>query len=88
MGLGFASLVGAGLILAAWTVISTVRQYFRLRHFKGPPTSGLSKWWLMRSVGGGRTHLDLYEVCEKYGGLATLQVASQSEKTRPKKRVS
>lgn len=65
----FASAAGVALLLVVWSAISTARQYIRLRHIKGPPSSGFSKWWLIRSVGGGRTHLDLYEVCEKYGIL-------------------
>lgn len=58
------------LLLLAWSVIATLRQYFRLRHFKGPFSTGISKLWLIRAVGGGRTHLDLYEACEKYGSIA------------------
>ncbi|KAK4069810.1 transcriptional regulator family: Fungal Specific TF [Purpureocillium lilacinum] len=45
---------------------STLRQYLRLRHIPGPPSAGISQWWLIRAVGGGRTHLDLYEACQKY----------------------
>jgi hypothetical protein len=63
------SVGGAAALLLAWSIISTIRQYFRLSHFKGPLSAGFSQWWLIRSVGGGRTHLDLYEVCEKYGEL-------------------
>ncbi|KAK1771973.1 pisatin demethylase [Phialemonium atrogriseum] len=65
-----ASLAAVALLLVVWTIFSTVRQYFRLRHIKGPAGTGISKWWLIRSVGGGRTHLDMYEVCEKYGSTA------------------
>lgn len=69
-----ASLAAVALLLVVWTVFSTVRQYFRLRHIKGPAGTGISKWWLIRSVGGGRTHLDMYEVCEKYGMLAVAEI--------------
>ncbi|KAF6835612.1 benzoate 4-monooxygenase cytochrome p450 [Colletotrichum musicola] len=50
-------------------VVSVVRQYLRLRHVKGPPSTGFSKWWLIRTVYGGRAHLDFYEAYEKYGPL-------------------
>ena len=65
------ALAGVTLIISVWTAISTIRQYFRLQHIKGPRSAGFSKWWLIRAVGGGRTHLDLYEACEKYGMPAT-----------------
>jgi len=62
-----------GLVLAAfslyltWLTASTLRQYFRLRHIRGPRIAGFSKIWLARSVLGGRMHLDLIEAIEKYG---------------------
>ncbi|KAK1996445.1 cytochrome P450 [Colletotrichum falcatum] len=59
----------AASVLVAYTVASVVKQYLRLRHIKGPPGTGFSKWWLVRAVGGGRTHLDFYEACEKYGSI-------------------
>lgn len=48
-------------------VFRIARQYFRLRHFKGPRSTGISKFWQLKSVIGPRTHLDLSEVCDKYG---------------------
>lgn len=65
------------LLLLAWSVIATLRQYFRLRHFKGPFSTGISKLWLIRAVGGGRTHLDLYEACEKYGSSIHVQCTAR-----------
>lgn len=62
-----ATFAAVALLIAGWSLISTIRLFNRLKHIKGPPLAGLSEWWLARSVGGGRTHLDLYEVCEKYG---------------------
>jgi hypothetical protein len=56
--------------LVAWFILSSLRQYFRLRHIPGPPGAGLSKWWLIGRITSGRTHLDYYEVCEKYGPIA------------------
>lgn len=58
-----ASVVAILLFLLA----SVITQYFRLRHIPGPPSAGFSKWWLIRRITSGRTHLDYYEVCEKYG---------------------
>ncbi|KAH7113658.1 hypothetical protein B0J13DRAFT_681726 [Dactylonectria estremocensis] len=55
----------AALLLTTWLVVSTIRQYVRLRHIKGPPMAGLTQAWLIRCVGSGRTHLDLWEVCQK-----------------------
>lgn len=64
------ALVGAAaLIFVVWYIVSTIRQYLRLRHFNGPTIAGFSQIWLIRCVGGGRTHLDLHEVCQKYGML-------------------
>ncbi|EEY20300.1 pisatin demethylase [Verticillium alfalfae VaMs.102] len=65
-----AVLAGSTLLFALWTAVSVFRQYLRLRHIRGPRLAGFSQWWLVRRVGGGRTHLDLYEVCEKYGDIA------------------
>ncbi|WQF85885.1 Putative cytochrome P450 [Colletotrichum destructivum] len=65
----YASVAVAVLMLIAYAVVSTVRQYTRLRHIRGPPSAGLSKLWLIRAIGGGRAHLDFYEACEKYGPI-------------------
>ncbi|OHE95151.1 cytochrome P450 [Colletotrichum orchidophilum] len=65
--LTYASIAVSAFI--AYNVVSITRQYLRLRHIKGPPSAGFSKWWLVRAVGGGRTHLDFYEACEKYGSI-------------------
>lgn len=63
-----AVLIGAaGLLFITWYVVSTIRQYLRLRHIKGPLVAGFTQVWLIRCVGGGRTHLDLWEACQKYG---------------------
>ncbi|POR38486.1 Pisatin demethylase [Tolypocladium paradoxum] len=65
-----ASLAAAVLLVVLWSTISTLRQFWRLRHIPGPPSAGFSQWWLVRAVGGGRTHLDLYEACQIYGSVA------------------
>ncbi|KAF9872377.1 cytochrome P450 [Colletotrichum karsti] len=56
-------------LLVLYVVASTIRQYARLRHVRGPPSAGFSKWWLVRTVYGGRQHLDFYEAFLKYGPL-------------------
>lgn len=60
----------AAAVFAIWYFASTINQYLRLRHFKGPTIAGLTQIWLIRCVGGGRTHLDLQDVCEKYGTVS------------------
>jgi hypothetical protein len=56
------------LVVAAKTILT----WYRLRHFKGPFWAAFSKWWLVRHVVGGSTfHLDVYDVCKKYGVLET-----------------
>jgi hypothetical protein len=56
-----------GVVLVLWYVVSTIHQWARLCHFKGPTIAGFSQLWLISRVGGGRTHLDLWETCKKYG---------------------
>jgi cytochrome P450 len=57
-------------VLFSWLLLSTIQQYYRLSHIPGPPGTGWSKWWLIGRITSGRTHLDYYEVCEKYGSIA------------------
>ncbi|EJT78992.1 hypothetical protein GGTG_04083 [Gaeumannomyces tritici R3-111a-1] len=51
------------LVLALWTYSS----WSRLRHIPGPPSAGLSKWWMFRSSISGNMHLALKDVVDKYG---------------------
>ncbi|RKK82857.1 hypothetical protein BFJ68_g16399 [Fusarium oxysporum] len=60
----------AGIIILICYVVSTIRQWARLRHFRGPAIAGFTQLWLISKVGGGRTHLDLWEACKKYGDIA------------------
>lgn len=62
-----ALLTPAVAVCVAYLLVSRIRQYFRLRHIPGPPGAGFSKWWLIGRITSGRTHLDYFEVCEKYG---------------------
>ncbi|KAG6096819.1 hypothetical protein E4U30_001212 [Claviceps sp. LM220 group G6] len=56
----------------AWLSVSLYRQYKRLSHIPGPRSAGFSKWWFVKATLSGRTHLDLYQVCEKYGQIARI----------------
>ncbi|RDW68159.1 hypothetical protein BP6252_09555 [Coleophoma cylindrospora] len=49
-----------------------LRAWFRLRHVHGPFSASFSNFWLIRHVSAGVMHLDLAEVCEKYGSLARI----------------
>ncbi|KAF7558832.1 hypothetical protein G7046_g5333 [Stylonectria norvegica] len=62
------ALIFVGIVL--WSLTSTLRQYNRLRDFKGPFIAGFSKWWLIKTVGGSRAYLDFWEVTRKYGSIA------------------
>ncbi|KAG9502258.1 hypothetical protein J7337_005084 [Fusarium musae] len=67
------SIAIAGLVaifVTLWSVLSTWPQYNRLREFKGPRLAALSKWWLIKKVGGGRAYLDFWEVTKQYGSIA------------------
>src|ERR1700744_1720180 len=57
----------ACLVLVVYTLVSTARSYWRLRHFKGPPLAAFSHLWYIRAALSGRGHLYLSEVCTKYG---------------------
>ncbi|KAK0610034.1 pisatin demethylase [Bombardia bombarda] len=57
----------SGLIL--WWIVSSIRQYIRLRHFDGPPTAAFSVLWLLWKTSGPRAHLEYYEACKKYGNI-------------------
>ncbi|KDN62705.1 putative cytochrome P450 [Colletotrichum sublineola] len=67
-------------VVVIYSVVSVIRQYAQLRHIKGPPGSGFTKWWLVRAVYGGRMHLDFYDAYKKYGMLE-LHVACGDDRT-------
>ena len=54
-------------VIAAYLVTARLRQYYRLSHFKGPPTSGISWWWHSRAVLSGQSQRYYGEATEKYG---------------------
>lgn len=52
-----------------WYVVSTTRQYRRLRHIPGPPLSGFSVLWVASRLLNGTLYTDLHHVCKKYGHI-------------------
>ncbi|OLN95806.1 Pisatin demethylase 9 [Colletotrichum chlorophyti] len=64
---------GIALFVAVFgTIASTIFRYLRLCHIRGPPSTGVSKWWLIRAISSGRMHLEFYEACEKYGSIVRI----------------
>jgi hypothetical protein len=59
-------LIGPLVLLWAF-LFGRVRQYLRLKQFKGPATSGISWWWHSKAVLSGRAHEYYGDVIEKYG---------------------
>lgn len=57
------------LIIAAYLVITRLRQYYRLSHFKGPATTGISWCWHSKAVLSGQAQRYYGDVTEKYGKL-------------------
>lgn len=51
----------------AYAVLGRLRQFWRLRHFKGPRTTGVSWWWHSRAVLSGEAQRWYGDVTEKYG---------------------
>ncbi|KAH6616773.1 pisatin demethylase [Boeremia exigua] len=58
------------LLIAAYLVIARLRQYYRLSHFKGPATTGISWWWHSKAVLSGQAQRYYGDVTEKYGPIA------------------
>ncbi|KAF2268106.1 pisatin demethylase [Lojkania enalia] len=60
------------IVSAALIYLLAVRfyQYWRLRHFKGPTSTGISWLWHSRAVISGDSHRYYGEATEKYGPIA------------------
>lgn len=54
-------------VIVAYLVIARLRQYYRLRQFKGPATAGVSWWWHSKAVLSGQAQRYYGDVTEKYG---------------------
>ncbi|KAF2133154.1 cytochrome P450 [Dothidotthia symphoricarpi CBS 119687] len=57
-------------VLTAYFAVGRLRQYWRLSHFKGPATTGISWWWHSKAVLSGQAHRYYGDVTEKYGPIA------------------
>ncbi|KAK3319973.1 pisatin demethylase [Cercophora scortea] len=66
------SLLAAVVLLITYRSILTIRQYYRLRHIPGPPTTGISKIWMLRNELGGRMNLVLEDITKKYGPIVRI----------------
>jgi hypothetical protein len=55
------------LLILAYHVLGRLEEYWRLRHFKGPATTGISWWWHSKAVISGKSHEYYGNVTEKYG---------------------
>ncbi len=56
-------------IIAAYLVTARLQQYYRLSHFKGPATTGISWWWHSKAVLSGQAQRYYGDTTEKYGEL-------------------
>lgn len=54
-------------LFALSAVVSTIHQYSRLRHIKGPSGTGFTKYWLVKTVAGKTAYLDFWKVNQQYG---------------------
>ena len=56
-------------VAAAVAVFSAgkIRQYYRLRKFGGPFSTGISEFWHIRALFSWKPHDKYKEVCDKYG---------------------
>ncbi|RFN54531.1 pisatin demethylase [Fusarium flagelliforme] len=60
------------LATVTYLVISSVRQFYRLRHFQGPAWAAWTKLWLLRTVTSGRMHQIFYTTTKKYGSIVRI----------------
>ncbi|KAH9871815.1 hypothetical protein J1614_006072 [Plenodomus biglobosus] len=58
--------------LAVYLASGRAREYWRLRRFKGPRTTGISWIWHSKAVASGKSHEYYGDVCEKYGPIARI----------------
>ena len=56
------------LVTVVLVVVSRLfRQWYRLRHIKGPLSAAFSDIWMLRSAFGGNMWRDFGEICDEYG---------------------
>jgi hypothetical protein len=66
-GAGLRLLLPVALLFSAYLLFGRLQEYWRLRHFKGPATTGISWWWHSRAVLSGKAQEYYGEVNDKYG---------------------
>lgn len=54
-------------VITAYLLTARLRQYYRLSHFKGPATTGISWWWHSKAVLSGQSQRYYGDATEKYG---------------------
>ena len=60
-------LIVLATLLFLWRLVATIRQYRRLRHIPGPTLASLSQWWIITAIGGKQAHVDIHNMCKRYG---------------------
>ncbi|KAF1837310.1 pisatin demethylase [Decorospora gaudefroyi] len=65
-------LYAIAFVLVAVFAVGRIRQYWRLRHFAGPATTGFSWLWHSKAVLSRQAPSYYGEVCEKYGPIARI----------------
>ncbi|KEY65315.1 hypothetical protein S7711_01829 [Stachybotrys chartarum IBT 7711] len=53
-------------------LVSKLRQWAKLRQFKGPRSAGFCKLWQLLQSRAGTIHMGLMETCEAYGSIARI----------------
>jgi hypothetical protein len=54
-------------VVVACLILPRIRQFYRLKQFKGPATAGISWWWHSKAVLSGQAQRYYGDVTEKYG---------------------
>jgi hypothetical protein len=66
-GAGLRLLLPLTLLISTYLVLGRLREYWRLRHFKGPATTGISWFWHSSAVLSGKAQEYYGHVTDKYG---------------------
>ena len=56
-------------LLVSYILYLQWASYRRLAQFRGPFWASLTNLWMAQSISKRKSHLDLFEVSEKYGSL-------------------
>lgn len=78
--------IGSRQVEVSWTLVSVVAaltavyginrvlSYYRLRRFRGPWLASFTSFWIVKTTLGGKIHLELARVNEKYGRFSTSSI--------------